>query len=165
MNEVNQKKLILGLGSNLGNRYCYLYESLLELGAEFNTTLTISKCYESLPWGKTDQPNFMNCVAFLHTLLKPEACFSIVKSVEQSIGRVRNEVWGPRCIDIDILFYDGVVLNNKTLEIPHPRITERDFVLHPLNEICPEFSHPVLNKTIGELSVNLENNLSEFACF
>ncbi|MBO3760666.1 2-amino-4-hydroxy-6-hydroxymethyldihydropteridine diphosphokinase [Ciceribacter sp. L1K23] len=100
--------------------------------------VSVSKLYRTPPWGKTDQADFLNCCALIETRLAPQPLLELCLSIEREMKRVRIERWGPRTIDIDILTYDDQDVSTETLAIPHPRITERAFVLVPLADIAPE---------------------------
>ena len=128
----------LSLGANLGNREETLRAAVQRLAEKKGVTLcAVSSLYETAPWGKTDQPLFLNIAVFLQTSISPEALLSLAQSVETSLGRVRNERWGPRTVDIDILHIEGVQRHTQELTLPHPYMTERAFVLVPLAEIAP----------------------------
>ena len=116
-----------------------------------------SSLYESEPFGKSDQDWFINSVVKVTTHLSPELLIKACLSIENEMGRIRDEKWGPRLIDLDILFYDDFVLKEKNLEIPHPGISERSFVLEPMNEIASDFIHPKLKKTIETLLAEIPN--------
>lgn len=141
---------ILHLGSNIGDRSSHLArarESLAELG----TILQMSSIYETEPWGNKDQPWFLNQAVELFTKLEPEALLLAINQIEQSSGRERKEKWGPRSLDIDIIFYGDLCVKSDTLTVPHPRAHERSFVLIPLLDICPERIHPMLLLPVWEL--------------
>ena len=116
-----------------------------------------SSLYETEPFGKNDQDWFINSVVEVTTHLSPELLFKACLAIEKEMGRVREEKWGPRVIDLDILFYDDFVFKERGLEIPHPGIAERSFVLEPMNEIAPDFVHPKLKKSIETLLEEIEN--------
>ena len=116
-----------------------------------------SSLYETEPFGKNDQDWFVNSVVEVTTHLSPELLFKACLAIETQMGRVRDEKWGPRIIDLDILFYDDYVFKERNLEIPHPGIAERNFVLVPMNEIAPDFVHPKLKKTIETLLEEIAN--------
>lgn len=150
-------KIYLGLGSNVGEREEFLRAAINTLSAKITNT-TISSFYATAPWGKTDQAEFLNLCIFGETNLKPEELLKFIKQLEVSLGRAHSEKWGPREIDIDILFYDDLVVNTSQLEIPHPFLAERAFVLIPLAEIAPNLKHPVFKKTISELAKAVDSN-------
>lgn len=116
-----------------------------------------SSLYETEPFGKSDQDWFVNSVVEVTTHLSPELLYKACLAIENEMGRVRKEKWGPRVIDLDILFYDDYVFKEKGLEIPHPGIAERSFVLVPMNEIAPGFVHPKLKKNIEALLTEIRN--------
>ncbi len=142
----------IGIGSNLGNREenCEKSIQLIEEDSGIKVTKR-SSMSETEPWGIKDQPKFINMAVEIVTDLEPEALLSLLKKIEKASGRKPGKQWGPRVIDLDILFYDDLVLKTPGLEIPHPEICKRDFVLIPLKEIAPDKVHPVLKKKIKEL--------------
>ena len=142
--------IFLALGSNIENRKQHI-ETAIVLLREKVHNITVAPLYETKPRYFEDQQNFLNTVLSGFTDLKPRELLQFTKAVQQEVGRVERFRNGPREIDIDILFYDNVVYKDEELEIPHPRIQERDFVLQPFSDINPDFSHPVLKKTIREL--------------
>ena len=147
----------LGLGTNLGDRLTNLGEALrlLSDGTELQF-LRCSRVYETEPWGVTDQPRFLNCVAEFSSALDPEALLIRCKSVEARLGRVPGGRWGPRLIDVDILLYGSELVDLPHLEIPHPRLHLRAFALVPLAELAPEWIHPSLDTSIAELARSSE---------
>lgn len=144
----------LSLGSNLGERADMLASARVRLGILVGKVEVASSIYETAPWGKSDQPAFLNQVIGVRTKLSPRVLLDTTLAIEKSLGRVRAEPWGPRTIDIDILLYDGQAVDEPGLVIPHPAMHERRFVLTPLTEIAPEMKHSVLGKTIRELLDN-----------
>jgi 2-amino-4-hydroxy-6-hydroxymethyldihydropteridine diphosphokinase len=141
----------IGIGSNLGNRQENCLEAIKRLEQHGVPVLKRSSMIETEPWGKTDQPHFINLAIEAETDLSPEELLLLLKNIEKSMGREKTAHWGPREIDLDILFYDDRIIDSADLKIPHPHLHERDFVLKPLVEIAPEKGHPVLKKKISEL--------------
>ncbi|MGV3539054.1 MAG: 2-amino-4-hydroxy-6-hydroxymethyldihydropteridine diphosphokinase [Rufibacter sp.] len=152
-------KLFLLLGGNLGNREAMLAEAEVLLSAVFGKTSQKSKLYETAAWGLEDQPDFLNQALVFETDLSPEEVLLVTQTVEQDLGRERKIKWGARVIDIDILFYGQEISNLPQLQIPHPQLHLRRFVLAPLAEIAPDWQHPVLNKTVVELLKNCPDSL------
>lgn len=146
----------LSLGSNLGHREANIASALKMLGQEA-WILKVSSLYETEPVGYKNQPWFLNCVCSVETDLSPQALLKFVKAIERKLGRREDIRFGPRLIDIDILFYNSLILDSPDLIIPHPRLVERAFVLLPLREIAPELVHPLLRATIEELWQKAEN--------
>jgi 2-amino-4-hydroxy-6-hydroxymethyldihydropteridine diphosphokinase len=147
---MNDHRIYLGLGSNLGDRKCNLEEAILQI-SKFAVIKKASSIYATEPWGLKDQPQFLNQVLFVESALKPDELLSQLKIIEKKMGRKRSVRFGPRLIDLDILFYDDLILNSPELTIPHPRLRERAFVLVPLAEIAPKLVHPLDHKTVKEL--------------
>jgi 2-amino-4-hydroxy-6-hydroxymethyldihydropteridine diphosphokinase len=142
----------IGLGANLGDPPRQLEEALARLAAaEEVEVLKVSRFYLNPPLGPPDQQWYVNAVAQVKTRLEPEELLRVLQQIEQDLGRVRGERWGPRVIDLDLLLYNGVVMSGPELTLPHPEMHRRAFVLAPLAEIAPEAWHPALNKTAGEL--------------
>jgi len=143
----------IALGSNLGNRQDNLKKALQILGERL-IVLKISSFYDTEPMYVEDQNWFLNCVVKVRTEFSPRSLLEVLKRIEQAMGRKRSNIerrFGPRIIDIDILFYDNQIVSVDDLKIPHPRIQERLFVLVPLAEIEPRFIHPSFRKSISEL--------------
>ena len=148
--------VFIGLGSNLGNRTenCLL---AIELLSNFTIIKSVSSFYETEPVGNEDQPKFINAVAKLNTLLSPLNLLNSLKEVENQLGRERNEKWGPRTIDLDILIYEDFLLDSQEITIPHKDLNKRRFVLEPLCEIEPWLEHPGLKMTMSNILKNLED--------
>ena len=152
----------LALGSNLGNRLGNLKNAISNLTPQMDVKKK-SPVYETPPWGHTDQPPFLNQCVMVETYLEPENLLPHLKRLETVLGREPTFENGPRVIDIDILFYDDLILNTPPLVIPHPRLHMRGFVLVPLNDIAPDMVHPVLGKPVNELLLDVERvNIHEY---
>src|SRR5262245_45315683 len=145
------------MGSNLGDRQANLKQAIASLSPQMEVRAK-SRVYETPPWGYTDQPKFLNQVVKVDTYVGPEPLLKYLKRLEVALGRVPSFQNGPRLIDIDILFYDNLVLNTSSLVIPHPELHERAFVLMPLNDIAPALSHPSLGKTVSEMLASCDTN-------
>ncbi len=141
----------IGIGSNLGNREENCLKAIRLLEERGIKVLKRSSLYETEPWGVKEQPMFINMVVEAETEYTPSELLGVLKSIERSMGRTETKRWGPRLIDLDILFYNNLILDTPELKIPHPRIQERLFVLKPLTEIAPQLEHPVLKKKIKDL--------------
>ncbi len=145
----------LALGSNLGNRLANLKQAIEALTPQMEVKAR-SEVYETPPWGYEDQPTFLNQVVKVKTYLDPENLLKHLKRLEVALGRKESFPNGPRLIDLDILFYDDLVLNTAALVIPHPRLHERAFVLLPLMDIDPNLVHPVNKKSVHELMASCD---------
>ena len=144
------QRVFIGIGSNLGDTIGNCKIALDEI-ENFAEIVRISSLYETEPVGNEDQPNFINSVVEINTDLSPHELLTHLKSIEDKLGRVRGEKWGPRVIDLDIIFYDDLVMKYDDLIIPHPSAHLRRFVLEPICEIAPDFIHPELETSILEL--------------
>lgn len=144
-------KTHLLLGANLGDRATTLAEANKLVAQKIGKVVKASSLYETQPWGKTDQPEFLNQALEVATELPPLAVLKAILEIEQQLGRTRQEKWDARSIDIDMLFYDAKILKTNDLTLPHPHLHERNFALVPMLEIAPTKQHPIFKKTIEEL--------------
>jgi 2-amino-4-hydroxy-6-hydroxymethyldihydropteridine diphosphokinase len=148
----------VALGSNRGDRSAFIDRAIRALrDAPGVGVLSASRVRETAPVGGPEQDPFLNAVAALETSLPPSELLRELKRLESDLGRVPGPRWGPREIDLDLLLYDDLVLREQDLEVPHPRMAERVFVMEPLAEIAPEVVHPVLKKTIRDLWEDLRS--------
>ncbi len=145
--------VFIGIGSNLGDREAYIQKAVALLRENENVkVLAVSTLIETDPVGGPEQGRFLNGALQIDTDLLPPDLLSALKNIERRCGRQKTDVNGPRTLDLDILFYDDVVIvDGKSLSIPHPRIADRSFVLRPLAQIAPDLVHPRLGKTVKEL--------------
>lgn len=146
----NPVEVYLSLGSNMGNRQENLEKALNFLSQRLRV-IRFSSMYDTEPVGNVNQPRFLNLACRVHTSLEPAALLALAKGIESKMGRVFGKINAPRPIDIDILIYGDRVMETPDLVIPHPRMTERAFVLVPLVEIAPDLIHPANGKTVKEL--------------
>ena len=147
------------LGTNLGNKLSNLSNAIEKLRSFSLFINRTSSIYKTAAWGNTNQDSFLNQVVEIETKIDPQELLKICLSIEKVMGRIRNEKWEARIIDIDILFYNDLTLTNKALIIPHEFLHKRGFTLQPMAELNPNLMHPVFKKTIRELLDNCEDNL------
>jgi len=145
----------ISIGSNLGDREENCRQAIKLIEKNGIVVKKQSLMYETEPWGVKDQPKFINMAIEAETDKKPEELLRVLKEIEKEIGRTESVKWGPRVIDLDILFYDDLILKIPGLEIPHPLLHEREFVLKPLCEIAPDKKHPITGKTVKETAAIL----------
>jgi len=144
-------KVFLGLGSNLGNREENLLMAQKLIEEKVGKVRSKSSIYETAAWGITEQNAFLNQVLEIETVFSPSAVLHLLLKIEKDMGRIREIKWGERSIDIDVLYFNNVILSTENLVVPHPFIPERKFVLVPLCEIAPVFIHPKLKQSNLEL--------------
>jgi len=151
--------VFLLLGSNLGDRHWFINQAIAHIENDIAPVLRSSSVYETQSWGRTDAPDYLNQVIMLQTELTAQVVLQKILNIENVLGRHREEKWGARTIDIDILFYGQAVINEPGLHIPHPELHKRRFTLEPLNEIAPLWIHPIFNKNILQLKNQLKDSL------
>jgi 2-amino-4-hydroxy-6-hydroxymethyldihydropteridine diphosphokinase len=151
---IDMQDIILHLGSNLGLRHQHLLCAKRLLAERLGLEIASSGCYETSAWGVENQRPFLNLALHYQTTLSPQAALKLALNIENEMGRQRNQKWGTRSIDIDLIFYADQVIREEALTIPHPWMQERRFVLVPLTDIVPHWQHPVFQKTVAELLVS-----------
>ncbi len=152
--------IFLLLGSNMGDSVQLLAEAKMQLELQVGKLLQASALYQTAAWGNTEQSDFINQVIKMETTLDPQKLLGTILAIEKEMGRLREVKWGPRTIDIDILYYDQEVINLPELKIPHPNLHQRAFTLVPLCEIEPLWLHPVLHRTNRQLLMAIDDVLS-----
>lgn len=152
-------QVYLLLGSNTGNTNQNLKTARAAIETKVGKIISSSSVYRTEPWGLQDQPWFLNQLVVADTARSPHETLAILMGIEEQMGRERTDKWGPRTLDIDILYFDSEIVVSRDLKIPHPEIQFRNFVLIPLAEVSPGFKHPVLNLTNRELLERCEDTL------
>ncbi|MER3406032.1 MAG: 2-amino-4-hydroxy-6-hydroxymethyldihydropteridine diphosphokinase, partial [Chloroflexota bacterium] len=145
----------IGMGGNTGDRLANLRAALRQLSG-LGTLVAVSPLYETPPWGYADQPWFYNAVCVLKTALPLEQLLHELKQIEARLGRRPGIRWGPRPVDLDILLCDSLVVATPNLEVPHPGLSQRGFVLRPLADLAPDLRHPTDGRTVTEMLRDLE---------
>ncbi|NFI39934.1 2-amino-4-hydroxy-6-hydroxymethyldihydropteridine diphosphokinase [Clostridium botulinum] len=141
----------VAFGSNMGEKENYIKRALENIEERGMKIIKVSSIYETEPYGVLDQDSFLNGVVKIETNLTPEDLIGELLNIEKQLDRVRERRWGPRTIDLDIIFYDDLIINEKDLVIPHKDMENREFVLKPLCDIDENFIHPVLKKSVRQL--------------
>lgn len=141
----------LSLGTNLGDRLQNLQGARSRIEELIGTVVQVSSVYSTEPWGVLEQPEFYNQALLVHTRLSAEDVLRLIQVIESAMGRQRILKWERRLIDIDILFFDLQIIQTESLIVPHPYLEKRNFVLAPMEELAPDFIHPVSGKTMREL--------------
>ncbi len=159
MKESVASTIYLGLGTNLGNRVANLQQSINRITDEVGIVRQQSAIYQTKAWGVRDQPDFLNQVVEVSTLLSPEETLKTILGIETTMGRIRTRKWYTRLIDIDLLFYGGAIIETPSLIVPHPYIQDRNFVLAPLVDIAPDLVHPIFKKNMMVLWEECEDRL------
>jgi 2-amino-4-hydroxy-6-hydroxymethyldihydropteridine diphosphokinase len=142
--------IIILLGSNLGDRLANLQQAITSI-ASFSTILQQSNIYQTAAWGNTNQADFLNQAIEIQTNQTAENLMHALLAIESQMGRVRLQKWEPRIIDLDIIFYESAIHTTDFIQIPHPEMQNRAFVLKPLLDLIPNFEHPILKQTISQL--------------
>ena len=148
------------LGGNMGDRLETLKSASGLISERVGKIILASSYYETAAWGKVDQPSFLNQAILVETSMEAVPLLEMILNIEQEMGRFRKEKYGPRVIDIDILFFNEEIIQTMRLVIPHPEIQNRRFVLDPISEIAPEFVHPLLKKSMKQLKKECKDPLS-----
>lgn len=146
----------ISYGSNMGDKKYYIKEALKEMNKAYHTKIIKeSNLIETEPWGYTNQDKFLNGVCKIKTLLSPRELIDFLLDIEKNLKRERKIKWGPRTIDLDVIFFNDLISEDEKIVLPHPRMHERNFVLEPLNEISPYKIHPLYKKRVFELLEDL----------
>lgn len=153
----NTEPIYIALGTNIGDREANL-QTAIDLMQRKATLVKESAIYITPPWGYADQPDFLNQVIEVNTRLEPLPLLRYLKSIEKKMGREKLIMNGPRLIDLDILFYGNRVVDCEALQVPHPRMGGRAFVLVPLNDIAPALIHPVLGINVGQMLTDVDTS-------
>ena len=153
-------KAVIAIGSNLGNRVDNVFNAINLLNNASIKVLKISKLYETEPWGFESENWFLNAACLVNTSLSPFELLLSLQNIEKNLGRTQKTItsYSSRTIDLDIIFYENLIINTHELIIPHPRLHLRNFVLYPLNDIVPDWQHPVLKLTVKQLLKKSKDN-------
>lgn len=151
------ESILIGLGANLGDRMGNLARAVAALSQHVRVS-AVSPVYATRPWGVTDQPDFLNLCLCAHGRQAPETLLRLCQSIERDLGRQPGPRWGPRVIDIDLLFVGQSCMQTATLTLPHPALRQRAFVLIPLADIAPDFIDPVTGQRVAELAQQIDGH-------
>jgi 2-amino-4-hydroxy-6-hydroxymethyldihydropteridine diphosphokinase len=149
-------RVYIAFGSNIGDRYKAVSDAFKLIEEKGMRILKKSEIYETEPYGFKDQPPFINGALLAETELSCREVLTSLLAIEKELGRVREFRWGPRIIDLDIIFFNDEIYDEADLKVPHPDMQNRGFVLKPLNEICPEYIHPIIKKSVAEMLQELK---------
>ena len=155
----SMNKAYLLIGGNMGDRLANLSNAKEAIQEQVGVIKKISAIYETAAWGLEDQPSFLNQALLLETNFDPIDLLNHLLKIEIQMGRIRNLPLGPRTIDLDIIFFNDQIIASDKLTIPHPQMQKRNFVLTPLNEIAPQFIHPIFKKSINQLLIECTDTL------
>ena len=150
------------IGGNMGDRMANLKDAINHIEQQVGNVKLLSSIYETEAWGQKNQPNFYNQALLLNTQLTSDELMNKLLEIENFMGRVRTVKMGPRTIDIDIIYFNNEVITSELITIPHPKLTERKFVLTPLVEIAPNYIHPFLNKSNTHLLKDCGDSLAVY---
>lgn len=158
---LDMKNVFIGLGSNIGNKHQHLHTAIHHIQAMPQTILkAVSRFYITPAWGNIHQEDFLNACVHIQTQLNPQTCMQYLLAIEENMGRIRNEQkWQPRIIDLDILDYNNEIIHSEIVNVPHIYLHERLFALLPLQELYPEYVHPVLKKPISVLISAIQDKM------
>lgn len=161
VSEIDKRKnsVVLSLGGNIGDVKDVFEVAINHLKKRVGALALSSSLYKTKAWGVENQPDFLNQVVVLDTILSPVQVLNSCLEIEDELGRIRKEKWHERVIDIDVLFCEDLIINSEHLILPHPYIQDRNFILYPLAEILPNFIHPRYQKTLLELKNNCQDEL------
>ncbi len=157
---MKKNKAYLLLGSNMGDSKAELEKAKQEIEKLIGRITAVSSEYRTAAWGKEDQPDFLNLALITETAMTASEVLEAALDIEKRSGRVRNEKYAARTIDIDIIFFNDDIISEEHLKVPHPYMQKRRFVLEPLNEIAASYTHPVLHKKIAELLAECDDPLN-----
>jgi len=157
MNYASKERIFLGTGANLGDPMRQLSDANRNIEARAGLIIRASRVYRTQAWGIPDQADFLNQVLEIRSALPPETLLQTLLDIERDMGRQRQGKWRERLIDLDLLFYGKRIIDSPSLTLPHPYLAERNFVLHPLREIAPDWVHPVSGKTVATLCEESED--------
>lgn len=158
-NEGLKEVAFIALGSNIGDPPSNIKKAISLLREKGLSVIKESALYLTKPYGIEDQPDFVNAAVIVNTELSPKKLFSVLKDIEREMGRVKGLRYGPRVIDLDIIFYDNLIYQDAIITIPHPRLQERSFVLYPLCDLDCNLIHPLFKKSVLELKELLKDDL------
>lgn len=144
-------RVAIAFGSNIGDRYKAVSNAFMLIEENGMRILHKSEIYETEPYGYKDQPPFVNGALLVETEFSCREVLTRLLSIEKDLGRIREFRWGPRTIDLDIIFFNEEIYNEEDLKVPHPDLQNRVFVLKPLNDICPEYIHPIFKKSVAKM--------------
>lgn len=149
---------IIALGSNMGDRMNYLNKAQEKISERVGKVIKKSSILETKAYGYTEQDDFLNMAISVETALEPEELLDVLLEIELELGRVRTIHWGPRTLDLDVIYCGDIIISTEKLKVPHPDLHNREFVLKPIAEICPDFYDPLRKKTVKELLSELNKD-------